>query len=159
MFCPRCGNPDQSPETYCRQCGVFLPDLSKPLIAVTKPEQHVNANLVLGSMTVITSFTLAILLYMFFLGLPEAPSVIYLMFGLLIAMGAWHIQTVWRSLLLRKHFKENKARREQVFGVENAITGNETGKILKEANFEEYQAASVTEQTTRQLTAEKHRSS
>ena len=159
MFCPRCGNPDQSPETYCRQCGIFLPDLSKPVIAITEPEQHVTANLVLGSMTVITSFTLAILLYLFFLGLPEAPSVIYLMFGLLIAMGAWHIQTVWRSMLLRKHFKDNKARREQVSGVENAITGNETGKILKEADFEPYQAASVTDQTTRQLAAEKRRSS
>ena len=159
MFCPKCGKADQSPETYCRQCGVFLPDLSKPLVAITAPEQHVKANLVLGTMTVVTSFTLAILLYLFFLGLPEAPSVIYVMFGLLIAMGIWHIQTVWRSLLLKKHFKESKARREQTPDPGNPGIENDTNKLLEKADFDKYQPASVTDRTTRQLHGEERRSS
>ena len=159
MFCPKCGKADQSPETYCRQCGVFLPDLSKPLVAITAPEQHVKANLVLGSMTVITSFTLAVLLYVFFLGLPEAPPVIYVMFGLLIAMGMWHIQTVWRSLLLRKHFKESKVRREQSVDPNSPSIGNDTKKMLEKADFDKYQPASVTDRTTRQLAGEERRSS
>ena len=158
MFCPKCGNSEQSPDTYCRQCGTFLPDLSKPLVSITKPEQHVNANLVLGSMTVVTCLTLAILLYFFFLGLPESPPVIYVMFGLLIAMAAWHVQTVWRSVLLRKHFNENKKRKES-FDSETFIESGDAKGQLGEANFESFQPASVTDRTTRQLASEKLKSS
>lgn len=159
MFCPKCGKADQSPDTYCRQCGIFLPDISKSLITVTGPEQHIRANIVLGSMTVVTLFTLAVLLYLFFLGLPEAPSVIYLMFGLLIAMGIWHIQTVWRSLLLKQHFRDSKARLEQKFDAADQTTQNDTEKLLEKADFEQYQPASVTDRTTRQLANEVRRSS
>ena len=154
MFCPKCGKPDQSAETYCRQCGTFLPDLSKPLVAITKPEEHVKANLVLGSMTVLTSFTLAVLLYVFFFGLPEVPPVIYVMFGLLLAMGAWHIQTVWRSILLRRHFRQKGS-----FDTRNANDGNNPNRQLGDANFELFHPASVTDRTTRQLAEEKRRSS
>ena len=94
MFCPRCGNPEQTEKTFCRRCGNYLPDLSEPL--VTAPEVHVKANLALGFLTVLTSFTVALLLYIFFLGRGDTPPVIYVMFGLLIAMGAWHVQTTWR---------------------------------------------------------------
>ena len=158
MFCPKCGKADQVTETYCRQCGTFLPDISKPLVSITKPEEHVKANLVLGSMTVITSLTLAVLLYFFFLGLAEAPSVIWVMFGLLITMAAWHIQTVWRSNLLRRHFNENKKRKES-FDTGNVVEGKNTDKHLGEANFEQFQPASVTDRTTRQLAEQSRKSS
>ncbi len=150
MFCPKCGRPDQSAETYCRNCGLFLPDISKTLVSITKPEQHVTANLILGSMTVVTSFTLAILLYVFFLGLPAAPPVIYVMFGLLLAMGIWHIQTVWRSLLLRRHFKEADGRKEAFNST--AQIGTATSDLqLSEAQDGVFEPPSVVERTTRQL--------
>jgi hypothetical protein len=156
MFCPKCGKADQAEETYCRQCGTYLPDLSKPVIAAVTPEQHIKANVVLGSMTVVTCLTLAVLLYLFFLGLPEAPSVIYVMFGLLIAMAAWHVQTVWRSLLLRKHLIEKKVRREDP---PTEGLGPTTGKLLDQANFENVIPASVTDHTTKHLTEPHKRSS
>ncbi|MFZ1699252.1 MAG: hypothetical protein WBO10_13790 [Pyrinomonadaceae bacterium] len=28
MFCPKCGSAEQTPDSYCRQCGEWLPDLS-----------------------------------------------------------------------------------------------------------------------------------
>ena len=158
MFCPKCGNAEQTPETYCRQCGTFLPDLSKPLVSITKPEQHVTANLVLGTMTVVTCLTLAILLSVFFIGRPESPPVIYVMFGLCLAMAAWHVQTVWRSVLLRKHFKESKKRKES-FDSETLVEAPEANKQLSEPNFESFQPASVTDRTTRQLACEKLKSS
>jgi hypothetical protein len=154
MFCPKCGNSDQSPETYCRQCGTYLPDLSRPLVAITKPEEHVKANIVLGSMTVITSFTLALLLYLFFLGLPESPPVIYIMFGLLLAMGIWHIQTVWRSVLLRRHFKEDRTRKD-AFDEERVLRSPDTNRKLASPNFDEFPPASVTDSTTRHLATER----
>ena len=158
MFCPKCGKSEKSAETYCRQCGTFLPDLSKPFVAITKPEEHVTANLVLGSMTVVTCLTLAVLLYAFFIGLKESPSVIYVMFGLLLAMAAWHIQTVWRSILLRRHFNVNKKRKES-FDAGNAIDYSDTGRQLNEANLEHFQPASVTDRTTTQFADEERKSS
>ncbi|MGH9970340.1 MAG: hypothetical protein ACREBG_21465, partial [Pyrinomonadaceae bacterium] len=63
MFCPRCGKAEQLPESYCRQCGLFLPDLSKPVKRERPPEEHLKANTVLNLLTIIVSFTLSILLY------------------------------------------------------------------------------------------------
>ena len=151
MYCPKCGMAEQTAESYCRQCGTYLPDLTKPLVAITRPEEHVKANLILGAMTVVTSFALAILLYLFVLGLPGSQPAVFVMFGLLLAMGIWHIQTVWRSLLLRKHFKESRERREQAEVEIGGIAREGTQPALKQADFENFQPASVADRTTREL--------
>ncbi len=153
MFCPKCGNPDQSPETYCRRCGIFLPDLSKPA-KTTTPEQHVTANTVLSSMTIVASFTLAILLWSM-LGFREnTHPLIYVTAGLLFAMGCWHIQTLWRTLLLRKHLKKSKPPQE------TTLTGGVvTDKLLEQPDFENIVPASMTDHTTSHLSEKKHRSS
>src|SRR5471030_2237280 len=105
MFCPKCGNPNQSPETYCRQCGTFLPDLSKASKRESPPEEHIKVNTVLSLMTVVVSFTLAILLYALLGFRDSTPPIIYAAAGLLIAMGSWHIQTFIRTRKLKKQWK------------------------------------------------------
>ena len=154
MFCPKCGKSDQIAETYCRQCGSFLPDLSKPAKQHIPPEQHVKVNTVVSVMTIVTCVTLAILLYVF-LGFRESTHpLIYLTAGMLLAMGAWHIQTLIRGLLLRKHFrKQNQSR---------GITSGEsvaTDKLLEKPDFENIIPASVTDHTTKHLAEPKKRSS
>lgn len=154
MFCPKCGKSDQSPETYCRQCGTFLPDLSKPLKSPLPPEEHINANIVLSSMTIVASFTLAILLWSMLAFHENTHPLIYVTAGLLFAMGIWHIQTLWRILLLRKHFKKNKPPKEATLGVSAA-----TGKLLEQADFENAAPASITDHTTKHLAEPRKRSS
>ena len=146
MFCPKCGNPDQAPETYCRRCGTFLPDLSKPGKPKARPEDHIKANAFLSAMSVITSFTLAILLYWRFLGRDDTPFIIYLTAGFLIAMGCWQVQTFWRTLLLKRHF--NKPQR--VDDEPDAIDTTKAAQ-LNEANFDDMVPTSIAEDTTRQL--------
>ncbi|MEQ1607153.1 MAG: hypothetical protein ABL999_19990 [Pyrinomonadaceae bacterium] len=154
MFCPKCGKSEQTPETYCRQCGIFLPDLSKPINKVQTPEDHVKANLILNAMTVVTCFTLAILLYTIVAFRPDTHWLIYLTAGLLIAMGCWHTQTLWRSILLKRHF--NKQRRDSEATVELTAT---TERLLNRQHFEDFVPASVTDKTTRHLDDTKRRSS
>ncbi len=77
MFCPRCGKAEQVPESFCRQCGLFLPDLSKPIKREIPPEEHLKANTVLNAVTIIVSFTLSILLFLFFGFRPGAHPLIY----------------------------------------------------------------------------------
>ena len=157
MFCPKCGNADQVPETYCRQCGVFLPDLSKPVKREQPPEQHLKVNTVLSLMTVIVSFTLAILLYIFFGFRSDTHPMIYVTAGLLLAMGGWHIQTFIRIRMLKKQWKRRG--RNADTETDQTLDSAATGKLLDQPDFSRTVPASVTDHTTRHLSETKTKSS
>jgi hypothetical protein len=151
MFCQRCGKADQVPETFCRQCGLFLYDLSKPVKREIPPEEHLKANTVLNSMTIIVSFTLSFLLFAI---IPNKHPLIFVTAGLLIAIGAWHIQTLIRTLKLKKQWKRRTPLTQiQAASAETeaAIKSASTGKLLDQADFAGKVPASVTEHTTRHL--------
>ena len=154
MFCPRCGKADQLPESYCRQCGLFLPELSKLVNRELPPEEHLKANTVLSVMTIVTSFTLSILLWAFFGARSETHPLIFVTAGLLIAIGGWHIQTLIRTQRLKKQWQ----RRTPLAEIEAALPETQqafksaaTAELLDEANFADAVPASVTENTTRHL--------
>jgi hypothetical protein len=154
MFCPKCGKADQSPETYCRQCGQYLQDYEKSLKKKIQPEEHLKANLFLNLLTAITSLTLAILLYSIFLGKADTPIIIYVTAGFLTAMTAWQVQTFWRTILLRKHFKKSKATEQTPPEIQTEppyLESKPTNELLPEADFKDYVPASVVEKTTRKL--------
>jgi hypothetical protein len=151
MYCPRCGKAEQVPETFCRQCGLFLPDLSKPVKRELPPEDHLKANMVLNSLTIIVSFTLSILL---FAVRPGTHPLIYVTAGLLIAIGAWHIQTLIRTQKLKKQWKRRAPLGEIEAGLpetKRAIKSASTAKLLDPADFANTVPASVTDSTTRHL--------
>ena len=151
MYCPRCGKAEQVPETFCRQCGLFLPDLSKPIKRELPPEDHLKANTVLNSLTILVSFTLSILL---FVVRPGSHPLIFTTAGLLIAIGAWHIQTLIRTQKLKKQWKRRTPLTTVDTGLpepERALKSAATAKLLDQANFADAVPASVTENTTRHL--------
>ena len=154
MFCPRCGRADQLPDTYCRQCGLLLPDLSKTIKRERPAEEHLSANTWLSVLTIVASFTLSILLFVVLGSKPGAHPLIHATAGLLLAIGGWHIQTFMRTHLLKKQWKRRSPRPE----IEAASTeGHEvfnaapTGKLLDEVDPANAIPASVTENTTRHL--------
>ena len=154
MFCPRCAKAEQLPETYCRQCGLFLPDLSKPFKRERPPEEHLKANTVLSLLTIITSFTLAILLYAFFGFRSDTHPLIYVTAGFLIAIGGWHIQTLIRTLKLKKQWKRRAPLTEIQAALQEtqpAFESASSAKSLDQADFADTLPASVTENTTRHL--------
>lgn len=155
MYCPRCGKAEQLPETYCRQCGFFLPDLSKPVKRELPPEDHLKANAVLSALTIIVSFTLSILLWAFFGARSNTHPLIFVTAGLLIGIGAWHIQSLIRTQKLKKQWQRRSPLTEiQPASPETqpAFKSASTAKLLDQANLADpLPAASVTENTTRQL--------
>ena len=157
MFCPKCGNADQLPETYCRRCGVFLPDLSKSLKHEHPPEEHIKVNSVLSLMTVIVSFTLAILLYALMGFRPGTHPLIYVTAGLLLAIGGWHIQTFIRTRKLEKQWKRRNRNTEDEPAA--AFGSVSTAKLLDQPDFSNTVPASVTDHTTKHLSETKIRSS
>jgi hypothetical protein len=151
MYCPRCGKAEQVPETFCRQCGLFLPDLSKPSKRELPPEDHLKANTALSLLTILVSFTLSFLLFAI---QPGRHPLIYATAGILIAIGGWHIQTLIRTQKLKNQWKQ----RTPLTGVENGLPGSErafksapTAELLDQADFADKVPASVTEDTTRHL--------
>ena len=114
MFCPKCGNADQRPETFCRRCGSFLPDFDKIKSKEIPPEEHLKVNSVLNLMTAIVSGTLAILLHAFFTGRPGTHPLIYVTAGVLTAMFFWQVQTFWRTGQLKKQLPKRKKREEVI---------------------------------------------
>jgi hypothetical protein len=154
MYCPRCGKAEQLPETYCRQCGLFLPDLSRPLKRELPPEDHLKANAVLSALTIITSFTLSILLWAFFGARSNTHPLIFVTAGLLIGIGAWHIQSLIRTQKLKKQWKRRTPLTEIKTALDEtrpAFEAASTGKLLDQADFADAIPASVTENTTRHL--------
>lgn len=145
MFCPKCGNADQQKETFCRNCGTFLPDFDKLKSKENTPEAHLKANAFLSLMTAIVSLTLAILLYSFFLGKPDTPIIIYITAGFLTAMFFWQAQSFWRTLLLKKQFPKRNS--ETIKELKDA----KTGKLLNEPDFENFVPKSVVADTTKNL--------
>ena len=154
MFCPNCGKADQLQETYCRQCGLYLLDFSKPIKRRSPPEEHLKANTVLSVMTIIASFTLSFLLF-FVLGFRSfTHPLIYATAGILLAIGGWHIQTLIRTLMLKKQWKRRVPLSEiQAAPPETpmAFNSGSTAKLLDQADFTDAIPASVAEHTTRHL--------
>jgi hypothetical protein len=151
MYCPRCGKAEQQSETYCRQCGLFQPDISKPVKREIPPEDHLKANTVLNALTIIVSFTLSFLL---FAVQPGRHPLIYVTAGLLIAIGAWHIQTFIRTQKLKQQWTRRTPGAESLSAwdeAQPAFKPATTGKLLAEADFSNTAPASVTETTTRHL--------
>lgn len=149
MFCPKCGNADQQAETFCRRCGIYLPDLDKPRKKAQTPIQNVNANAVLSVMTVVVALGLATLLYVM-LGFREnTHPLIYVTAGFLIAIAAWNVQTFWRTMLLRKHLKRSPRAVDEI--TETRILGMPANNELPAANFKDIVPPSVVDATTRRL--------
>lgn len=154
MFCPRCGKAEQLPETYCRQCGVFLPDLSKPVKRELPAEEHLKANTVLNLLTVMVSFTLSILLYAFFGFRSDTHPLIYVTAGLLLAIGGWHIQTFIRTQQLKKQWKRRSPFAETGTALHEtrpAFESGSTAKLLEQADFADTLPTNVTENTTKHM--------
>lgn len=152
MFCPKCGKAEQLPETYCRQCGVFLPDLSKPFKREAPPEDHFKANTVLSVLTIVVCAVMATLIYSMLAFRPDTHPLTYVTAGMFIAIGGWHIQTLIRTLKLKKQFRKRMRPAEvEVDAGLPAFEARTTSKLLDPADMTNAVPASVTENTTRHL--------
>lgn len=162
MFCPNCGKADQAPDTYCRNCGRFLADISDKfsiarLLGMNTPEKQANTNIVLSLATAVISIILVAFLNGYFDAHEirtgeSAPSIVYLVY---VFLGLVAISQ-FISLIIALNFKSklNKARKPVESYVappamQNAITSKDLQASLPEANYENVVTANVVEDTTK----------
>lgn len=157
MFCPNCGKSEQSPDTYCRQCGTFLPDFNKPRkrgIGGNTPQEQISTNLFLNCLSALVSLVSAIVLYSIFWDKGSEFPAVYAVAGFLLAAGGWQLATVIINLKLKRNLTNRNAAvvtQNQPFE-SNQIESIKTNELLPEGNTEPINsAASVTEHTTRHL--------
>ena len=85
---------------------------------------------------------------------------IYVTAGVLIAMGAWHIQTFIRMRKLNKQWKRRGPMAESDAAADHSAFGAApTDKLLDSPDFENMVPASVTDHTTKHLSETKLKSS
>jgi len=162
MFCPQCGSGDQEPETFCRQCGRFLPDFEKLKSKEIPPEEHLKANNVLILMSAIVSATLAILLHAFFTAREDTPILIRITAGLLTAMFFWQAQTFWRNMQLKNQLpKSRKKHKEEPEALDtNPLVDSVKAKgLLNESDVSDAVPQSAIENTTKHLVEKMQRDS
>jgi hypothetical protein len=93
-----------------------------------------------------------------FLGFRDSTHpLIYATAGLLIAMGAWHIQTFIRTRQLKRQWerKYRPAYTEKEGEDKHQVDQATTANLLNEANMTDAVPMSVTEATTKNLTRKK----
>ena len=106
MFCPKCGNADQHENSYCRNCGTFLPDFDKITKKETSPEQQITISSTFNFLSALISLILTILLHILYTGKEGTPIIIYVVIGFLTANFFWQAQAFWRVRQLKKQFPE-----------------------------------------------------
>lgn len=150
MFCPKCGNANQTENSYCRNCGVFLPDFDKLKNKETPPEQHFIVNSTLNALSCLGSLGLAVFLYLFYVGREGTPIFMYVILGFLTANFFWQAQIFWRTLQLKKQFpkRRNETEEESQPAIDSPFS---TDKLLPQADFKDIIPPSVIEDTTKHL--------
>lgn len=165
MFCPNCGNADQSPDTYCRNCGVFLTNLPgdaslmNRILGSNTPEKRVNVGLAFDVLTLIFSSLLLIFLFGYFEGRytrtgEAAPQIIYCVYAFLGLTAIWQLLSlivgVSHKNKLRGRRKDETSEHSET--MKTAELKETAQNRLPPAEFENAVAPpSVTEITTKHL--------
>lgn len=149
MFCPNCGKSDQKENTYCRQCGGYLPDFDSKQKLPKTPAEQFQLSLVFNCLSALMAFSMAVVLYAFHLGKPDTHFTIYMAASLFTVIGAWQTVSFFNNLKLKRRY----VRKEIAESSESnkAFRDAGTQELLPQADLKNIVPASVIEHTTRKL--------
>lgn len=154
MFCPKCGKNEQAPESYCRACGEWLPDLIKrgrKNFGGASPEESLRISLFLSALSSIVALLLSLWLYTTYLGKENVPAIIYMTAAFLLAIAGWQASNFYIGIKLRRKFVR---RRTGDFAAQaNELNSPQQKAALPPADVSQFvhKPQSVTENTTELL--------
>jgi len=160
MYCQNCGKADQKENTYCRQCGNFLPDL-KAISALdlggSTPQQNARTISFISLFAAVFSLFVGVWMY---LTQFNVPVVLYLAAAVLICNAFWHLSNFY---VVRK--MTNRLKPEQKdSNIENQLIlegkSEAYQKVLTGGDISEFAIPeSIVEETTKNLTEKINRKS
>ena len=166
MFCPNCGKGEQSPDSYCRSCGEFLPDFSAKsyLISRLLGGASPKAQLRLGSIINVMTGLAAALLLGFLNGHFDAlhartgespPPVINYVYAFLGLVFVWQLLGLAINNRLKRKLargKRKKALPPAAPAAEpSAVASPPTQRSLEPGHIDPNGPESVTQHTTKKL--------
>jgi uncharacterized membrane protein YuzA (DUF378 family) len=160
MYCSKCGEADQSVNSYCRKCGDFLIDnLSKfslinQILGIDSPKKQITIGLVMNIIGFVVSLALIPFLMGYMAGVELAGKSSPNMTDIYILLGAnavWQLINVIFSANLMIKMNRTSGNIHQTSDEMNAeLTNLETKDILPPADLQNV-IPSVVEETTRNL--------
>jgi hypothetical protein len=154
MFCPSCGKGEQTPDSYCRNCGDFLigatdnTSLMNRVLGISHPDKQIKFALTIDLVTAIVSGLLLFMLMGYFdgaykaTGIP-APRIVYLVYIFLGLVSLWQLLSFTVGATYRKKLNDRK---------KSALSNNPAARSsLPPADETNVVKTSITEQTTRNL--------
>lgn len=168
MFCPKCGKGDQTPDSYCRNCGEFLADFSarfylvNKLLGDTTPRSQTKLNIGINMLTGLASALLLGFLNGHYDALRERtgegpPRVIFYVYVFLGLVLLWQFfGLVVNTRLMKKLDGEKKKKKEKkalpdAATAAGAVEPAPTRKSLQTGRLDPANPDSVTQQTTKLL--------
>lgn len=151
MFCPKCGKGEQTANSFCRQCGEWLPDMNsvnRRGIAKMSPAKSAKLMLIFSIMCAALALAMAIILGATFGGGKDKmipPIAVVFVFSILIA--AWQIVNSVVGFQLYQHFKRGKNNSSET----NELAAPATPNALTAADTNQFIRPSVVEHTTERL--------
>jgi hypothetical protein len=160
MYCSKCGEADQSVNSYCRKCGDFLIDnLSKfsminQILGIDSPKKQITFSLAMNLISFVVSLALILFLMGYMAGVElagkSAPNMsdIYILLG---ANAVWQLINVIFSINLMIKMNRTSGNIHQTSDEINAeLTNLETNDLLPPADLQSV-IPSVVEVTTKNL--------
>jgi len=119
MFCPKCGKGEQTPDSYCRNCGDFLIDvtnntsLMNRMLGISNPDKQIKFALTIDLVTAIVSGLLLFMLMGYFDGASKAtgippPGIVYLVYVFLGLVSVWQLLSFTVAATYRKKLDDRK---------------------------------------------------
>ena len=153
MFCPNCGQSDQKAETYCRQCGEFLPNVSgvNSFIPFQKPEEQFNITLVLNFLSSFAGFVMAILLYIFNGRGENVHWSVFAAASILFCISVWQGVSFYNNWNLKKRYNQKNIDSIDLDAEMTKDLQDKNKEALPEPDFEDIVPPSIVEKTTKDL--------
>ena len=163
MFCPKCGKGEQAAEAYCRNCGIWLPDvnkLTKSSFGGDTPVQNVNNTITFNIISALFAAFVIFAIYSvaFGFGTPNLgayyATLLFIAGSFATCISGWQITSVFISLKLRRRI----TRRQIAFQQDNNLSESTSPNALPAADYSNIvKPFAVTENTTALLEATRNR--
>lgn len=149
MFCQNCGNPGQTPETYCRSCGEFQADNANQGKRRVTVNGYFLASGFVSGLTILWCFLLAAghLLRL----IREGPDwLVNATLTWLIVVGFWNILTLYYAITLKRRFDQYRTENTPTAKPKN-VAGVAASELLHPARYDDRIPSSLVEDTTKDL--------
>jgi len=156
MYCPTCGKADQEKNTYCRQCGEFLPGIEsghRRNRHPRTPDEQIRLSLVFNLMSAIAGFGVGVYVLISHAGKEGTHPSVFFAMSMLFVIGTWQMISFFNNLKLRRRFnRQNEDGGADEAAIDQStLKAKEMNDLLPEADVSNIVPSSVTENTTRKL--------